>query len=300
MRRPTAVEAMLLSTIGLWALNLTVSRTILTHGFLPLAYASVRYGLAALVFCGLALATERSLRVGGRDLLFVLAAAGTVWLNQVAFVYALTTTTASVLGLVLGATPIFAALMGYVLLAERVRARFWLGAAVSFAGVGLVALGSGGELSGDLGGVLLGLATAATWAAYAVLVTPLMRRYSPVRISALVLGLAWVGISLVGLGQSSTQDYGLGWDIWALVVFATLGPLVLTNVLWFRSLHRIGPARATLATNLQPFVAALLAVVLLGEHMGPVQAVGGVLIGAGIVLARGRRRPAREPSSLSA
>jgi len=44
---------MLLTTIGLWSLNLTVSRYILVHGFEPLAYGSVRYGLAALVFAGL-------------------------------------------------------------------------------------------------------------------------------------------------------------------------------------------------------------------------------------------------------
>ena len=40
MRRPTTVEVMLLSAIGLWALNLTFSRYILTHGFQPLAYST--------------------------------------------------------------------------------------------------------------------------------------------------------------------------------------------------------------------------------------------------------------------
>ena len=52
-----------------------------------------------------------------------------------------------------------------------------------------------------------------------------------------------------------------------LLVFATLGPLVVTNVLWFRSIHRIGANRATLAANLQPFVAAVLAVILLSEPL---------------------------------
>ena len=72
--------------------------------------------------------------------------------------------------------------------------------------------------------------------------------------------------------------------------FATLGPLVVTNVLWFRSLDRIGASRATLATNLQPFVAALFAVVLLGERIDASRSLGGLLIGAGILAAR-RRSP---------
>jgi drug/metabolite transporter (DMT)-like permease len=76
--------------------------------------------------------------------------------------------------------------------------------------------------------------------------------------------------------------------VWALLVFATLGPLVLTNVLWFRSLHRIGPSRATLVANLQPFVAAVFALILLSERMTLLQVVGGGLIAAGILFARRR------------
>ena len=89
MRRPTSVEVMLLSAIGLWALNLTVSRYILTHGLQPLAYGSVRYLLAAGVFCGITLVAERSLRIARRDLALVFGAAAVLYVNQLAFVYAL-------------------------------------------------------------------------------------------------------------------------------------------------------------------------------------------------------------------
>ena len=63
----------------------------------------------------------------------------------------------------------------------------------------------------------------------------------------------------------------------------------MTNVLWFRSLHRIGASRATLAANLQPFVAAVIAVLLLSEPLAWLQVLGGMLIALGIVLARRRR-----------
>ena len=294
MRRPSTVEAMLLTTIVLWALNLTVSRYILVHGFQPLAYGSVRYGLAALVFASLTLAVERSLGIARRHLPLVLGAAVVLYVNQIAFVYALKTTTASVLALILGATPIFAACAGLVLGTERLSSRFWAGALLSFSGVALVALGSGGELSGDLGGVLLGILTAATWAAYSMLITPLMRTYSASRISSVVLALAWIPITITGAAQLRTQDWSLGWEVWALFLFATLGPLVLTNILWFRSLERIGAARATLAANLQPFLAAAIAVVLLSEALGLFELAGGVLIAAGILVAR-RRGSASAP-----
>jgi drug/metabolite transporter (DMT)-like permease len=118
-----------------------------------------------------------------------------------------------------------------------------------------------------------------------------MARCSASRISAVVLPLGWVLIALVGWPQAAEQDYGLGWEVWALLVFATLGPLVLTNVLWFRSIHRIGANRATLAANLQPFVAAVLAVILLSEPLSALQIAGGVLIAVGILFVRRRPSP---------
>ena len=134
---------------------------------------------------------------------------------------------------------------------------------------------------------------AATWAAYSVVVAPLMRTYSPSRMSAVVIPATWLALALSGLGQTGAQNWDVNWEIWPLLVFATLGPLVLTNVLWFRSIHKIGANRATLAANLQPFVAAVLAVVLLSESIAPLQLVGGMLIALGLVVVR--RRPATAP-----
>ncbi len=55
MRRPTA-DLMLLATVSLWALNFTVSKYILEHGFHPLAYSSIRYACAGVLFAGITLA----------------------------------------------------------------------------------------------------------------------------------------------------------------------------------------------------------------------------------------------------
>jgi drug/metabolite transporter (DMT)-like permease len=290
VRRPSTVELMLLTTILLWALNLSVTKYILTHGFLPLPYATVRYAFAGAIFIALTLYMERTLRVERRHLPVLALAAGTLWLNQLSFVFALDVTTASTIGLLLGAIPIFAAVFGLALGTEQPTGRFWLAALVSALGVGLVAAGSGGELASSIGGILLGLSTAATWAAYSVVVGPLMRTYSPSRMSAIVIPGAWVAIALSGLTQTPDQEWDLGWEIWALMVFATIGPLVLTNVLWFRSIHRIGANKATLAANLQPFVAAVLAVVLLSEPLSWLQIAGGALIAVGILAVR-RRAP---------
>lgn len=298
MRRAwLSTDGLLLLTVVIWALNISATRYILRHGFRPLAYASVRYGLAAALFAALTLLVERTLAIGGRRSRGLVASAVLfLWVNQIAFVYSLRLTTATTVALVLGTTPVFTALLASLSGLERLTSRFWAAVALSFSGVALVALGSGGDLGGALGGVLLAVVLAATWAGYSVSVAPLMRRYSPYRISAVVLLAMWVPLAALSSAQLGEQDYGaLGWDVWLLLAFAVLGPLVLTNVLWFTAIHRVGPSHATLFANLQPFIAALFAVVLLSESLSGVQVGGGAAIAAGILLA-GRRPSVAAPA----
>jgi drug/metabolite transporter (DMT)-like permease len=287
---------MLLTTVVLWALNLTVSRYILTNGFAPLAYSTLRYAAAAAIFLVLTFVVERTLRVGWADTSLVVGAAAVLFINQIGFVYALDRTTASTVGLILGATPIFAAAIAVALGLDRLSRRFWVATVVSFGGVGLVATGAGEEVSGDVVGIVMSIVTAATWAGYSVLVTPLQQRYSPYRVSALVLGATTLALAVAGSSQTAAQELSLGWEVWSLFSFAVLGPLVVTTVLWYRTLDRIGAARATLAANLHPFIAALFGVILLSETITLLQIAGGLLIAVGIALAR-RRRSAVAPGA---
>ena len=55
-----------------------------------------------------------------------------------------------------------------------------------------------------------------------------------------------------------------------------IGPLFLTNILWFTAIDRVGPSRASLFANLQPFFAVVFALLLLSESLQPVEIAGGV------------------------
>jgi drug/metabolite transporter (DMT)-like permease len=288
VRRPTA-DLMLLGTVGLWALNFTVSKYILDHGFHPLAYSSIRYACAAIIFAGITLSWEGSLRLSRRDLPISVFCTFVLFANQLSFVYALRFTTATTVALIFGTLPIFTALFARGSGVEHLPIRFWIAAGLSFAGVALVALGSGGKLSSNLKGDMLALSGSATWAAYSVAIGPLMRRYSPFRLSAVFLLAVTVALLAAGSRQVADQSFHFGALVWIGFAFAVLGPLVITNLLWFTAIDRVGPSRASLFANLQPFLAALVALVLLSEPITTVQIVGGIAIAGGILLASGRR-----------
>jgi len=285
---------MLLGTVSLWALNFTVSKYILDEGFRPLAYSAVRYACAALVFLAITLIWEGSLRIGRGDLALAVACTALLFANQLSFVYALKFTTATTVALLFGTLPIFTAILARGSGVEQLSTRFWVAALLSFAGVALVAIGSGGSLSANLKGDVLAVTGALTWAGYSVAIAPLMRRYSPFRLSAVFLAAVTVPLALAGSHQLADQDFHFGALVWIGFAFAVLGPLVTTNFLWFTAIDRVGPSRASLFANLQPLLAAIVALVLLSEHITAVQVVGGLAIGGGIVLAS-RRGPAPAP-----
>jgi drug/metabolite transporter (DMT)-like permease len=283
---------MLFATVLIWSLNFTVTKYVLSHGFKPLAYGALRFTAAALLFVGLTWARERSFRLRRRDILFILGAAVVgIFLNQVGFVYGTKLTTATTVALIFGTLPILTALFAAAAGIERLHGRFWFAAAVSFAGVCLVAAGAKGGIGGDLWGYALVLLGAATWAAYTVAIAPLMSRYTASRISAYTLAIGAVLLLSAGAPQLASQDYGsLPGIVWVAYVFAVLGPLSLTNLLWFNAIERVGPSRASLYANLQPFLGAIFALLILSESITALQIGGGVLIAAGIVLSR-REQP---------
>jgi len=281
---------MLLGTVLLWALNITITRYVLTHGWHPLAYATIRYGAATALFWLFTYQRERSFRIARKDLGLVLFAALALFLNQLCFVYGLKLVHASTVALLLGATPIFIGGISVLLGLERLQRSFWIGALMTFGGVALIAVSTHGGLSAGLGGDLLAITTAFTWACYTVTIAPLMRRYSPFRISALVLLLGWIPLALISIPQVASQHFSFGWLVWLGFGYAIVGPLFLTNILWFTAIDRVGPSRASLFGNLQPFFAVMFAILLLSESLHALEIVGGILIFAGIVLERVRRR----------
>jgi drug/metabolite transporter (DMT)-like permease len=285
---------MLLGTVLLWSLNITVTKYVLEHGFKPLSYATTRYFAATALFWGFTYSRERSFSIALSDAKLVALAASLIFINQIGFVYGVHASSASTVALILGTTPIFIGIFVTIFGFERVGRRFWAAALCSFIGVGFVAAGNGG-VSGKIGGDLLALFTAATWAGYSVTIAPLMRRYSPFRISAVVLALGWVPIALVGSVQLAHQGYHFGWKTWLGFAFAVVGPLFLTNILWFTAIDRVGPSRASLFANMQPFFAVLFAIAILGEHLNRWEIVGAVGIAGGIVLDRTRRKASGPP-----
>ena len=136
--------------------------------------------------------------------------------------------------------------------------------------------------------------TAVTWAGYSVADHAADAALLAWRISSLVLAFGWIPLALAGLRQTTSQTFQFGTLMWVCLAFAVVGPLFLTNILWFTAISRVGPSRASLFSNMQPLFGVLFALLLLNEHLTRWELVGGAAI-LGAVLVERSRRPVPEP-----
>jgi drug/metabolite transporter (DMT)-like permease len=77
-----------------------------------------------------------------------------------------------------------------------------------------------------------------------------------------------------------------------VTLFAVISTVLAGTAMWW-GIGLIGPSRVAIIGSFEPLVSILLAVVLLGERLLPLQIAGGMLILAGVVLVQwspGKRR----------
>jgi drug/metabolite transporter (DMT)-like permease len=208
---------------------------------------------------------------------------------QPLFLTGLSMTTASNTSLILAASPAFVALLNRMLGRERLAVRGWIGIALAFVGIAFIVQGGGGvELgSGVFYGDLLILTGTFLWACYAVLAAPLMRTYSPLRVTALTTGIGSLPLILLGapavaaLTPGQVQPSG-----WAGLLFSAIFAIVVAYIIWNSGVKKIGGARTALYNNLVPVIATIAAAVFLGEAITPLKLFGAAVIFLGLHLAR--------------
>jgi drug/metabolite transporter (DMT)-like permease len=295
VRRVDSTDVVLVLAPVMWSFHVVGSKYSLSNGFLPMPFLIIRFVSAAIAFTLIALLVERTLRIDGRsDRLHVAAAAVMFAVNQIAFVYALKLTTAVTVSLVFGLFPITVGVLAATIGREPMTTQKLLAGIVSFVGVSLVVMGIPGglsELSGEIWGVLIALCIPLSWAFFSLLIGPPMRHNSPMRINAVVLPGTALTVLVIGFTSLGEQDYAAPDALaWLCLAYSALGTLVITNLLWFRVVDRVGAAKSSYFLNIQPFGAALLAWLLLDETITVIQILGGIGIAAGLVISRVRVR----------
>jgi drug/metabolite transporter (DMT)-like permease len=299
-RRPRLGYAMAVTAATLGAVNGTVAKVVLAHGFSS-AHLALARSAGAFVGIGavLLLVAPASLRMHRRELPGLLLF-GVVGLAFVQWFYFL-----SIHRLAIGVSlliqylaPLLVALAARFVFKEHVRRRIWAALALALAGLSLVVdVFHGVTLNGA--GVAAALAGAAAYALY-VVVAERSHRDTP-SLLCLGFGLAaafwcvvapvWTfpagrtadSVSLLGRLQSTSLP------VWALLLAVIVPGTIVPFALLLGALRHLPATRVAIAAMAEPVVATVVAWAWLGERLGPAQLVGAAIVLAGIGLAQTAR-----------
>jgi drug/metabolite transporter (DMT)-like permease len=192
----------------------------------------------------------------------------------------------SLAGLLGAAVPLASALLARVTgTADRLDRRQLLGVLIGLGGVAAL--------------VGFNVAIADIWAALSIGVVAIGYAVGPWILSRYLSDLSALGVMAAGLALCaviyapiaafSVPTRPLSTSVVASVVGLTLICTALAFVLFFALIAEVGPVRSTVITYVNPAVAVLLGVSVLGERFGVGTAAGFVLIVVGCVLATRRR-----------
>ncbi len=171
-----------------------------------------------------------------------------------------------------------------VALSRRLRDLIW----VALAGVGVVLLGfSPGDL--DPIGVLWALAAAALWGGYILLAGPTGRRWSGVDGVAVAFWVGFLGVTPIMLAAGAFPPPLV--NVWLIGAAVGLLSSVIPYGIEMVVMRRIEPRIFGILMSLEPAVAALAALVLLGETLRPVEVVAmACVVAASIGVVRSSRK----------
>ena len=273
-------------TILAWASAFPAIRAGLA-GFGPLELGAVRFAIAALPAALYLLIARPALpdwreawRFATGGLFFV--ALYTALLNM-----GEQTVSACAASFIININPIITAAMAMVLLGERFSRWAWLGTAISFFGIGLIALGEGDALRIDAGALLI-LGSAFCNSITSVVQKPLFARHKPLTVSTwnMVIGALILSPALPG---GFTQATGATADALFAAIYLGIVPSLIAYATWTIVLSRLPASRASNFMYCVPPVATLLGFVWLGEVPSLFGILGGVLALGGVAIVNLRR-----------
>ena len=203
--------------------------------------------------------------------------------------YAMQTVEASLAAIIASTMPLLVALAGWLFLGEKLRPVAVLGLFAGFAGVALI---MSTRISGgvDLFGVLLCFigALALTFATLSIRGATSGGNFMMVVGLQMLVGSA---VLFVAAPIFETIHVNLTVPLVLAFTYTTLFPGLLATLIWVLLLDRIGATRAATFHFLNPVFGVTVAALLLGEKLGPMDAVGVGVTTLGILAVQLSRQP---------
>jgi drug/metabolite transporter (DMT)-like permease len=207
---------------------------------------------------------------------------------QILAAYGMQTVPASWTGLLFGLEPVFIALFAVLLAGDRLTPWLIAGIFVSMLGTAALMLGSSLLPAGGVSLTGLVLVTLSTmgWGIYTVVIRPVSQKYGALPVACLAMAISAVPMPFF-VGASFPETLAsMDGTAWAAVGFVVVFGTFLATSAWNYALGHMESSIAGVFLYVQPVVAALGGILLLGESLTWPLLLGGGLIIVGVAIAQ--------------
>jgi drug/metabolite transporter (DMT)-like permease len=287
MSEKLKVHLSLLAVNVIYGLNYNIAKLAMPAYILPYAFVLVRAAAGTLLFWMVKTILVKE-KIAWKDMLLLsLCGLSGVAANQLLFFKGLSLTSSINSALIMITTPILVLVFAFITREEKITWRKSLGVLLGFAGAGLIILvrtGPGAEASSLLGDLYI-LLNAVAYAIYLVMVKPLMKRYNPLTVISWVFLFGTLMVLPFGYGELGTTHWGhLPLFIWLCIGFVVFFTTFLAYGLNIYALSKVNASLVGIYIYIQPFLAALIAVFVVGEALSIGKLFSGLLIFTGVYL----------------
>ena len=280
-----AAAASMWGTLGIFA------KILYAQGVSFESLVAVRASVGWLAIIGFLLVTRgaRALRVERRDLAFLLPL-GLVGIGAfyLLYFYTVRESTVGTAAILLYSAPAFVVVLAWLFLREALNAAKVSGLLLTVVGIFLV-VGAYDPANLEMSPktLLTGLLAGLTYGLYAVFGRPVAGHLSPPVILSYALAF---GSALLVVAAIPTLDTLLGLPVLSYMILLMLSVIhtTLAFALYTFGIRHLGAGRAAIVATIEPVVAGVLGVTLLGEELTTLKTLGAVLVISGAILAQVR------------
>ena len=272
----------------IYGANYSIAKLVLNDGYIaPNGFILIRAGLGFVLFFLFHHFFIQE-RVERKDIpLIALCGLFGVAINQLCFFNGLKLTSSVHASLIMLTAPMLVLIASSILLKEKITLIRIVGLIIGASGAALLILNRSSSSAGEasIGGDLLILVNASSYAIYLVIVKRLMKKYNPLTIVKWVFFFGFLYVIPFGYKEFiQIQVQTFTTQIWLAVAFVIIGTTFLAYLLNAKALTLVNPTVVSAYIYLQPLVATIIAILFSAYRLEGTTILSAILISIGLYL----------------
>ncbi|MFC4388460.1 DMT family transporter [Gracilibacillus marinus] len=271
-------------TVSIWGSTFAAIRISLHGGYEPGHLVLMRYIIASLLFIVYALWPTTNFRLPYlKDILYLLLLSFIgISIYHIGVTFGEVSVSAGTAGMIIGSVPIFTTFFAMLFLKERISIYGWIGLIIGFIGLIIISLGSNSGAFHFNKGTIFIFISAIAAAFFTVFQKPLLKRYKPIEFTAYVTWIGTIPFFLFVDGITTISHATM--DAHLATIYVGIFPAAIAYVTWAIALSYGNASTISTFLYVEPFIAVIVAWLLLKELPSLISIIGGCIVIVGLII----------------